>query len=343
MILKHHPFAACAQLVAVARGTGTLRTGSHGAGVRIVQGGLLDLGYKMMRSTQKFGAPDGLFGTETGQVVAKFQGAEKLPTDGLVGKTTLVRLDSLLAKKATPPPPSMPVIPTAPVSLDYLLGSTDPPHPPDPGAGPWNSRPTEASYLALRSAIIEVLPASFALVGDDAVAHMWHYLNGSGQRYTIDLAGMVNEVPSAKDRYSEEVWQAQAFVEGLPVGTHQITSRNVEKGYNLQSENRNWYFAIGGYRLWGTGQATVAQGAQARSYALDFTYKFYDRYNWDGGKSVTLFGVQVTDHFMGEFHRQGIAREFDCVGSVRRRFTWNHGADISDGQLFAPTVSERGA
>jgi peptidoglycan hydrolase-like protein with peptidoglycan-binding domain len=344
MILKHQPFAACAQLVSVARGAVTLQKGARGAGVRLLQGGLLDVGYKMPGSIQKAGAPDGIFGLETTQVITKFQGTEKLKVDGVVGKATMMRLDALAAKKAsTPPPVPPPAIPSAAVSVDYMLGLADPPHPPDPGAGPWNSRSTEASYLALRSAIAEVLPASIPLVGDDAVAHMWHYLNCSGRPYTIDLAGMIKEVPSAKDDYGDEVAQAKRFVEGLPVGKHDITSRNVEASYNKKFENQNWYYAIGGYKRWGTGQATVQQDPQGRSYVLDYTYRFYDRYNWDGGKSVTLFGVTITDYFMGEFHRQGIAREFDCHGSVRRRFTWKHGEKLSAAQLTAPVTSERGA
>ena len=69
----------------------------------------------------------------------------------------------------------------------------------------------------------------------------------------------------------------------------------------------------------------------------------YDRYNWDGGKSVTLFGIKITDQFMGEFHRQGLAREFDCVGSVRRTFSWKQGDEISSTQFFSPVVTDRGA
>lgn len=48
----------------------------------------------------------------------------------------------------------------------------------------------------------------------------------------------------------------------------------------------------------------------------------FDRYNWDTGKSVTIGPITVTDAFMGEFHRQGLAREYDCYGSLRRRFIW---------------------
>jgi hypothetical protein len=86
----------------------------------------------------------------------------------------------------------------------------------------------------------------------------------------------------------------------------------------------------------------VQESGGERDYVLEFVYKRYDRYNWDGGKAVTLFGITVTDQFMGEFHRQGFAREFDCWGSVRRTLRWTHGTSIGDAQLFAPTTSQRG-
>ena len=55
---------------------------------------------------------------------------------------------------------------------------------------------------------------------------------------------------------------------------------------------------------------------------MTFQVKFYDRYNWDGGKSVTIGGVTITDETMGEFHRQGVAKEFDCYGMVERSVSW---------------------
>jgi hypothetical protein len=69
-----------------------------------------------------------------------------------------------------------------------------------------------------------------------------------------------------------------------------------------------------------------------------FEYKFYDRYNWDGGKKVDIFGVTITDAFMGEFHRQGMAKEYDCFGSVRRQLSWQHGQPIPRPQLEAPGI-----
>jgi len=129
----------------------------------------------------------------------------------------------------------------------------------------------------------------------------------------------------------------QTFVERLPPGSvNPVTSKNVEVGYNRQAESRNWFFAIGGYSTWGKGVATVAGTPAAATYQVDFEYKFYDRYNWDAGKSVTFAGITVTDRFMGEFHRQGLAREFDCFGSFKRHFSWKKGETIAQDQLDGP-------
>jgi len=134
---------------------------------------------------------------------------------------------------------------------------------------------------------------------------------------------MVNEVPSAKALFESEVEEAKRFVETLPIGTCDICSSKAKVGYNLKSESANWFFAIGGYSVWGKGTASVSQvNGVARAYSLLFRYKFYDRYNWDGGKSVTILGVTITDHQMGEFHRQGVAKEFDCRGSIEKLITW---------------------
>ncbi|MCP5119955.1 MAG: hypothetical protein GY953_54855, partial [bacterium] len=121
--------------------------------------------------------------------------------------------------------------------------------------------------------------------------------------------------------------------ETLSVGTHQITSKMAEGAYNRKSETTNWFFAIGGYSTWGKGEARVTDAA-GRKYELDFEYKFFDRYNWDGGKQVTIGPVTITDQFMGEFHRQGLAREYDCVGSIQRSFRWSHGQAIPPQQLL---------
>ena len=46
--------------------------------------------------------------------------------------------------------------------------------------------------------------------------------------------------------------------------------------------------------------------------------------------------VRLPLQCMGEFHRQGLAREYFCVGMIRRRLTWQQGLPISQTQLAQP-------
>jgi hypothetical protein len=155
---------------------------------------------------------------------------------------------------------------------------------------------------------------------------MEHYLNNTGKDYTIDLEDMIASVPTAKRAMIAEFRQAQNFIAGLPNGTHYFTSRAGESAYNYKGESADWFFAIGGYTYWGKGVAKISAGTTGRRFEVDFEYHVYDRYNWDGGKKVTIGGIDVTDEFMGEFHRQGLAKEFDCHGKIARRFTWEGAA-----------------
>jgi hypothetical protein len=335
MALTYPPFKASVALNEAARNNPPLRSGSRGTAVALVQGALVQLGYKLPRTMSK-GFPDGSYGSETVAAVTAFQTKSKIKVDGSAGEQTITALDrAMVAASPVAPPTPVPTPPSPPGH--YKLGTTDPAIGADPGAGKWGAKSSEATYIALKLAIIQILPQSIVLVGDDAAKHMSHYLGNSGRAVTIDLEGMIDEVPSAKLRFQTEVAQAKSFVESLPVGRHQITSTKPEVGYNRKSENTNWFFAIGGYSTWGKGTAIVsADAAGRRSYSIDYEYKFYDRYNWDAGKSVTLFGITITDAFMAEFHRQGLAQEFDCHGACKRSLAWKHGQAIPPAQLEAP-------
>jgi hypothetical protein len=47
---------------------------------------------------------------------------------------------------------------------------------------------------------------------------------------------------------------------------------------------------------------------------------------------VEILTKVVTDNFMGEFHRQGLAKEFDMFGAVKKTVKWKKGQ--------APKVTE---
>lgn len=355
-VLRSLYFATNLRLNAAAAGGRPVAQGESSGGVALMQAALADLGFKLPDSMRADRAMDGVFGAETLRVVKDLQQREKLKMDGIAGPKTLIRLDRLLAgvlpsprpnnqkkraqrppaPKPTPPPPPGPnpapgpgpAPPPAPrpfVVDDpfYKLGSDDPPLAHDPGAGPWGAKGTDFSTFAQRELIRQVLGPAMVYPGPNAVRHMIHYFNNTGSPLTINLEDMIESVPTAKTALVNEFRQAQRFIQRLPIGTHAFTAKTGESWYNYKQESADWFFAIGGYTCWGKGNATVGVGPGGqRRYDVEFLYNFYDRYNWDGGKKVTIGGIEVTDEFMGEFHRQGIAREYDCKGVVRRRFSW---------------------
>ena len=317
--------------------------GERGHAVALVQAALVTLKYKLPVTIAKGkGTPDGVFGDETVAAVRAFQTDHKLKPDGIAGHKTITTLDALLPAagpfkppklpKPSPPAPTPPplvvpkgTVPTIvpmPVSADFKIGSDDPRIIPDKGAGIWNSKPTEILMQVKKAGIIQVLGPAYVLIGDDAVKHMAHYLNNTGNPLTIDLEGMVAEVPSAKILFEREVQRIKLYVQQLPSGTFDVTSTHAVNGYNGKGESPNWFFAVGGYSVWTKGKATIVGTGPGHECKLELEYKFYDRYNWDGGKHVYIAGIEITDEAMGEFHRQGIAKEYDEVGSFRRTLTW---------------------
>lgn len=335
MDLVYPPFAASKTLQSVIKGKAVLKLGQKSAAVRLIQAALLQLGHGPVGAIIK-GVPDGTFGADTETALKAFQSAQALKSDGIVGVETLAMLDALLAP---PSATSKFTVTSFSSTSEYKLGVEDPPYIPDPGAGPWKSKPIEATYLALW-ATLDLSLATFVVFGKDATNHLRHYLAGSGRDYEIDLESMLRQVPSARHWLQHEITQARSFVELLPVGTHFITSKQLDEGYNRQTENSNWYFALGGYRRWGKGVAKVFSVGGIRRYELDFEYRVRDRYNWDGQKQVEIptpfqdsDPVIVTDKFMGEFHRQGLAREYFCNGRIKRKLSWSQGLPIPYAQM----------
>ena len=338
MALKFAPFAASQGNCDAYRNRPPVKLGAKGATVRLLQGALIDYGLDMPLSTGKYGRPDGIFGEETQAAVLAFQAGNGIVADGIAGTQTIQTLDGFLygltQKHATTPMPKK--APRTSGMPRYILGTADPVIVTDAGAGVWNSKPKTATYLALRASLELGLLHFHTLFGRDALFHMFHYLHCSGATYTIDLEGMIASVPAAMERFRAEAEDAQAFVESLEVGRYDITATSVRGGTNPQAQSPNWYLATGYYDAWGKGRAAVTEGTLGREFSLDFEYRFHDRYNWDRGKFVIISGQKITDEFMGEFHRQGLAREFECVGTVRRRFDWRKGQRLSQPQLTTP-------
>ena len=336
MGLKSAAFAASQGIRDAYNDRPPLKLGAKGSSVRMLQSALIEYGMQLPVSRSKHGRPDGIFGQETLQAVLGFQAGNGIVADGIVGKRTIQALDDFLSGRVN-------ALSAAKVPRNvtawryYTIGTGDPTIPIEPSAGMWNSSPKLPLFVELKQQMKEsAVPAVRMALGRDAADHLAHYLDGWGMRYRINLEGMLASVPSAMARLEQEVEQAQKFVESLDAGTYDITSKGSQNCANKKEEGRNWYYAMDWYESWGKGRASVTDGMFGREYMLDFEYHIHDRYRWNYGEALTFAHVLITDGYMGELHRQGLAREFDCVGSVRRKLTWRKLQPPSRQQLTTP-------
>ncbi|MGI6124240.1 MAG: hypothetical protein ACOYIG_08660 [Acetivibrionales bacterium] len=165
---------------------------------------------------------------------------------------------------------------------------------------------------------------------DDASKHMNHYLGNSGLTYTIDYGDLIGEVKNAQVARDTEINLAIAFAESIKTQkSFYISSHSATGSYADKSQSENWYYAVGGYSTWGKGSVTT----NGCKYKMEFSLRFGDRYNWDAGKSVTIFGKKVPDINLGRLHQVGIAQEFDMVGDVTYTVKWNKGQRVGSGVL----------
>jgi hypothetical protein len=368
MSLKSLSFRHSERILRASRNSPAFSQPEFGHGVAVLQAAFISLGWQMPVSTRKKGKPDGIFGSETKSVVMAFQAKNTLKVDGIAGAKTIARLDELLAKieprpqppkppspipaPPTPPPTDTPATPPAPPSAapfvppsdpEFEVGNGDPHLNHDVGAGPWGSVPSRLTTRVLWEGMTDLhfIGAASVFIGDDAVAHLMQYNSNTGSDYQIRLSNMYNEVPSAKKLYDTLAQKLKIYVEKFPVGNYAITSKRTWGGYDYESESKNWFFAVGGYSAWIKGNVTITMNGPNKSYLFNGEYKFYDRYNWDGGKHVTILHITITDETMGEFHREGLSKEYDEFGSCLVKFQWLDGTTIPASQL-APAVPESG-
>ncbi len=211
----------------------------------------------------------------------------------------------------------------------YTLGSTTPKISPDTGSGGWCSAPQTAEYLVYKRAL-EMAMDTHGLditIGVDAVSHMRHYMNNTGNDYLLNMPELMAKSTQLRQQFDQEFAEAKAFSQTLHGGPHAIISSQPGHGYFRKTQDQNLFYAIGGYTYWGQGKLTIGQSIQGvAQYTLDFEFHFYDRYNWDGGKSVTLASIKITDEFMQKFHQQCYAREYNLRGTLKHRIKWQQSA-----------------
>ncbi|GGS26025.1 hypothetical protein [Actinokineospora fastidiosa] len=200
-----------------------------------------------------------------------------------------------------------------------------PPPPADPGAGPhgvdpwWTTVDDHATHtLASRAAEL-----ADAVGLTNAAAHLNHYLGNSGAPLTVDPDHMLRDVPTFQatvdSATAAEVNRIAADAAANGTYGRPVQFSTGWQGHYIQaSDNKDWFYAMGGVQYAVTGVATVQPPATPGGQPIvqmDYQVHVFDRYNWDGGKSTEIGPITVEDSDMAEMHRAGVAQEYDISGS----------------------------
>lgn len=206
---------------------------------------------------------------------------------------------------------------------NYIIGPQDPVLISDKGSGKWCSMLQTGIFLIYKRGIELALAVKLGnlVAGEGATRHLKHFFDNVGSTLTIDLQKMTKTIKYLGELYETELNKAKAFSQTLNDGHHYITSKTYQKGYFDKMDDKNAFYAIGGFFYWGKGVVDVQSFGKSKKHILNFEFKLFDRYNWDNDKK---FGLKdIDDNFMQKFHKQCYAREFDVIGSYQKTYWWN--------------------
>jgi hypothetical protein len=206
-------------------------------------------------------------------------------------------------------------------SSEFVFGSDLPPplSPPGPGAGTWNSESKTYDNIAIAKAAKVFLKTSPARekYGYETAETFHHYFENTGTDFPVDLSKLLKAVPRVEKLYTAKVQRLMATTQSLEAGTYKFTSRNSTETSIERSEDENWYLAVAGFSYWISGTVEVDTD---KKISATVNYHLWDRYDWDPGVTIpipTPFGVvDVDQERVGEFHRQGLAKEFSTVAKL---------------------------
>lgn len=166
--------------------------------------------------------------------------------------------------------------------------------------------------------------AADAIGMSNAARHMRHYLGNSGETLNVDPARMKADMPAIRtemDRSFQTQVRDVALREVQQNWDGKATSFQITTPWNgayaTKGMSQDWFYGIGGFSYAHTATVTVTPGADgAANVRIDSQTHVFDRYNWDGGKAVTIGPVTVTDERMGRLHEVGLAQEYEVRGTA---------------------------
>lgn len=255
-------------------------------------------------------------------------GSAPTPVDPLVMTRIVVHLagevNDIIARAASTAgaPPDLPPPP--------------PPPAPDAGAGEFGSDAFWLDQWLLEQGYTQGAKGSHVLLPDGA-NHLAHYFDGTGTPMDINPDTLFDAVPRLRSAVESQLGNA-----ALPHIDQAIANGDYGRPIPFQSgwqtfnvapgDNVNWHLGVGAGDHSVTGLVTVhPPDAPGGAHRVEVTYQshVFDHYNWTAGdydKGVKLGPVKVpgtSDGFISEFHRAGVAQEYQTRGSsVVHTETW---------------------
>lgn len=198
--------------------------------------------------------------------------------------------------------------------------------PVDDGAGDYNSEDARIWDHTVKF-LAEGGAHAVSPMWPDASRNLLHFLGNSGEPLDQDVDRILTDVPRLAEEYETTVdrYGAAAIEEArqsgssgpvtFPLGT------SWEGFYIGDSDDSNWYRAMGGIQYAIVGQVTVhppsTEGGEW-TYQTETSLVMRDEYNWDEGKSTSILGLEVSDEELAKLHRAGLAQEFTMTGESSR-------------------------
>ncbi|GAB4566959.1 MAG: hypothetical protein Tsb0020_19080 [Haliangiales bacterium] len=169
----------------------------------------------------------------------------------------------------------------------------------------------------------------------NAARHMRHYLGNTGAPLLVEVDLMLRDVAPLQEAYDAHIdslrTEAEQHAANMSLSgpaSFSLSTARMSDVYCSKGISADWFYAIGGFTYWVTADVTLTP---SNTGEIDVTMvtqlHIFDRYNWDGGKSVTIAGMTVTDEQLGRLHRVGLAREYEVNGTSSPAATsWHLGA-----------------
>lgn len=205
-----------------------------------------------------------------------------------------------------------------------------------PGVKPWKypgdsqnegsgkyakDRPTLTDHMMHEAATIAA--EKMKKLWPDASKNLLHFLGNTGDPQPIDVDAMIRDMPHLKQdsEFETELLAKQAVEDAAQRGATEPVTYPFDTSWRNdgadQSSQPNWFYATGNFQAATDGTITVyppKDGSSNWTYKYNYRTHVADRYNWDGSKSTTIFGITITDKQLQRLHQTGLAQEYDLSG-----------------------------